>query len=161
MQHHYPVEAVDRTCRDILERPHVPFGGITIAWGGDFQQTLLVVPRGTKEEIIGACIQSSYLWHHTKVLHLIKTMRLDDPNLENALFGQWLVNIGQGKNLPLDHSFTIPQHMICGPDLPSLLSATYPWLENGEPISDQFFLEHTILCPRNSEVNEINALVLD
>jgi hypothetical protein len=75
------VEAVDKTLRDILDCPNYPFGGITVAWGGDFQQTLPVVPKGNKEEIVGASIQRSRLWHHVQVLHLTENMRVDhhDP----------------------------------------------------------------------------------
>jgi hypothetical protein len=55
MQHRFSCEAVDRTLRDLLEKPDIPFDG-TMAWGGDFQQTLPVVPRGSKEQIIESCI---------------------------------------------------------------------------------------------------------
>ena len=33
MQHRHVIEAVDRTLRDILDKPTLPFGGITVAWG--------------------------------------------------------------------------------------------------------------------------------
>ena len=33
MQHHYVIEAVDRTLRNILDKPNLLFGGITVAWG--------------------------------------------------------------------------------------------------------------------------------
>ena len=33
MQHHHVIEAVNRTLRDILDKPNIPFGGITVAWG--------------------------------------------------------------------------------------------------------------------------------
>ena len=32
MQHHHVIEAVNRTLRDILDKPNLPFGGITVAW---------------------------------------------------------------------------------------------------------------------------------
>jgi hypothetical protein len=40
MQHRHVVETVDRTIQDIMNRLDTPFGGIPVAWGGDFQQTL-------------------------------------------------------------------------------------------------------------------------
>ena len=62
MQHCHAIEAVDRTLRVILDQPDLPFGGITVAFGGDFQQTLLpIVPKGSKEEIVGATLQRSFL----------------------------------------------------------------------------------------------------
>ena len=33
------------------------FGGITVIFGGDFQQTLPVVIRGTQEDIVQAMLQ--------------------------------------------------------------------------------------------------------
>jgi len=37
MQNRFIVEAVDRSLRDFLDND-VPFGGITVAWGGDFNR---------------------------------------------------------------------------------------------------------------------------
>ena len=88
MQHRHVIEAVDRTLRDILDKPNLPFGGITVAWGGDFQQTLPVVPRGNKEQIVGASIQRSHLWHHVEVLHLTENMRVDPHDPQSAQFAQ-------------------------------------------------------------------------
>ena len=59
MQHCFIVEAVDRTLRDFLEND-VPFGGITVAWGGDFIQTLPVIVGASRGETVGATIQNSY-----------------------------------------------------------------------------------------------------
>jgi hypothetical protein len=158
MQHRHACEAVDRTLRDILDKD-VPFGGIPVAWGGDFQQTLPVVPRGSKEEIINACIQNSSLWHHIQILFLKKNMRIEanDPNSE--YFAKWLLDIGHGKDLPLDHTFKVPAHMICGPDASNLISEIYPNIQIGSQLTDDFFLHRGILCPRNLEVNAINTEV--
>ena len=71
MQHRFAPEAIDRTLRDFMNQPDLPFGGITMVFGGDFQQTLPIIPKGTKEQIIKACIQRSQLWRHIKVLHFV------------------------------------------------------------------------------------------
>ncbi|KNZ80584.1 hypothetical protein J132_04826 [Termitomyces sp. J132] len=42
MQHKNAIDSVDQRFRDILEKD-VPFGGVTMVFGGDFQQTLLVI----------------------------------------------------------------------------------------------------------------------
>jgi len=34
---------------DILDEPKHPFGGKSVLLGGDFRQTLLVKPKGTKK----------------------------------------------------------------------------------------------------------------
>jgi hypothetical protein len=160
MQHRHAVEAIDRTLRDFLDQPDLPFGGITVAFGGDFQQTLPVVPKGSKEEIVGACLQRSFLWPKIKVLHLTENMRVDRNDPQSARFAEWLQNVGQGKDLPLDHTFSIPPHMVCGPQISDMTREIYPGIRNAVPAQDQYFLERAILCPRNTEVNEINSEVL-
>ena len=64
------------------------------------------------------------------------------------------------RDLPLDHSIALPQHIICGPAVLDTISAVYPNLQTGEALLDKYYLEGTILCPRNSEVDEINEEVL-
>ena len=44
-----------------MNQPDLPFGGITVTFGGDFQQTLPIILKGTKEQIIEAYIQRSRL----------------------------------------------------------------------------------------------------
>ena len=62
-----------------MNQPDLPFGEITVAFEGDFQQTLPIIPKGTKGQIIGACIQRSQLWRHINVLHSTENMRVN-PN---------------------------------------------------------------------------------
>jgi hypothetical protein len=45
MQHKHAIEAVDRTLQDLLEN-NSPFGGKIVLFGGDFRQTLPVIPHG-------------------------------------------------------------------------------------------------------------------
>ena len=54
------LEFLDRTFRDIME-VNLPFGGKVLILGGDFRQVLSVIPKGTKEEMIDACIVKSPL----------------------------------------------------------------------------------------------------
>ena len=72
MQHHHVIEAINRTLRDILDKPNLLFGGITVAWGvGGLPADLLIVPRGNKEQIVNASIQRSHLWCHlTENMHV-------------------------------------------------------------------------------------------
>ena len=49
MQHKFAPEVIDRILRDFMDQPDLPFGGVTVAFGGDFQQTLPIIPKGTKE----------------------------------------------------------------------------------------------------------------
>jgi PIF1-like helicase len=57
---------------------------------------------------VGASLQRSFLWPKIKVLHLTENMRVDRNDPQSARFAEWLQNVGQGKDLPLDHTFSIP-----------------------------------------------------
>jgi hypothetical protein len=57
MQHKYAPDAVDRTIRDLLHKNNKAFGGITMLFGGDFRQTLPIIHRGSREQIIAASIR--------------------------------------------------------------------------------------------------------
>ncbi|KIJ08223.1 hypothetical protein PAXINDRAFT_89171 [Paxillus involutus ATCC 200175] len=67
------IECVDRTLRDLLNRD-APFGGIAVVFGGDFRQTLPVVPHGSREQIVGATLCRSRIWQHLRVRHLHENM---------------------------------------------------------------------------------------
>ena len=71
-----------------LSTSDLPFGGITVAFGGDFQQTLPIIPRDTKEHIIGACLQRSMLRQKIRVLHLTENMRVDRNDPQSTRFAE-------------------------------------------------------------------------
>ena len=48
--------------------------------------------------------------------------------------------------------------MICL-ELTDLTRAIYPNIENRQALTNQYFLEYAILCPRNIKVDEINSLM--
>ncbi|KXN82712.1 ATP-dependent DNA helicase pif1, partial [Leucoagaricus sp. SymC.cos] len=56
MQHKHGILAVDKCLRDLLDKRDCPFGGITMVFGGDFRQTLPVVPQGSRQDIIDASL---------------------------------------------------------------------------------------------------------
>ncbi|XP_031091157.1 uncharacterized protein LOC115996159 [Ipomoea triloba] len=71
MMHKHCFEALDRTMRDLLRfvdqnSSTKTFGGKTVVLGGDFRQILPVVPKGTRQDIVSATINSSYLWNICK-----------------------------------------------------------------------------------------------
>ncbi|CAO3645166.1 unnamed protein product [Mucor hiemalis] len=142
-------EAVDRTFRDIMRHENadfadIPFGGRLIVFGGDFRQILPVVRKGSRSDIIGQCINSSFLWSNVKVLKLRINMRVKQAlsfNTELAAelqaFADKLLDIGGGKLQTLDVPSTfgssctdlieIPPHMVIpGDNLIDLLKALYP-----------------------------------
>jgi len=63
MLHRHCFEAVDHNFRDILrpdngDHTYIPFGGKVIVFGGDFRQILSVIPKGTRQEVAHASINS-------------------------------------------------------------------------------------------------------
>jgi hypothetical protein len=67
MQHRHAAEAVDRLLQDI-KGSNRPFGGVTVVFGGDFQQILPVIVRGSRPQVVGASIQRSPIWKHLQIL---------------------------------------------------------------------------------------------
>jgi len=158
MQHRYAAEAVDRTCRDILDVHDRPFGGITVVFGGDFQQILPVVPRGSREDVVSATLLQSDLWGHVKVLKLIRNMRVaDTPDAHS--FSAWLLEIGHGRGLANDGTVQLPHGMIA-PNVTALIDKIYPGIQSSAPPSPDYFLNRMILSPRNTEVADLNTQIL-
>ncbi len=80
------IEAVDRTLREIVKNPFVPFGGKCILFRGYFRQILPFVPRGSPRTGVHLCLKSSPIFEDLRLLHLSENMRLqsitEDPNAD-------------------------------------------------------------------------------
>ena len=157
MQHKFAVEALDRTLRDVLDIDK-PFGGITVLFGGDFRQTLPVVPRGSRHQILNASLRNSRLWRHVKMFFLKKNMRLDQTP-ESELFAQYLLKVGAGKNSNPDGTVTLYPEMRCGDTVDSLIDAIYPGIVQGEK-PDDYFKNRTLLSCKNDDVDDLNSDIL-
>lgn len=164
-------EALDRTIRDIMrcvnpEADRTPFGGKVIVFGGDFRQILPVIPKGTRQEIVHATINSSPIWNDCKVLKLTKNMRLENVgegtdvnDLRN--FSNWMSSIGDG-TLGEDNDgeidISIPHDLLIKSSddyIGSIVDAIYPSFHNH--IGDLDFLQgRAILAPTLDEVEAIN-----
>lgn len=161
MQHKHVVEAVDRTLRDITGHTDIRFGGIPVAFGGDFRQILPVVPHGGMEDIVNACLKSSHLWNpKPKMLHLTKNMRVDPRDPSSIQFANWLLSVGAGQAPSPVNKITLPEHMISPHNVVDLINATYPGIGTQENLADDYFLERAILAPKNVDINEINSLII-
>ncbi|GBN42705.1 hypothetical protein AVEN_52569-1 [Araneus ventricosus] len=55
------LRCIDSLLRDLMNNDK-PFGGKVIIIGGDFRQTLPIVPRGERADVNESCIKSSPLW---------------------------------------------------------------------------------------------------
>ena len=102
MTHKHAFEALDRTLRDIIPNAsNKPFGGKTIVFGGDFRQVLPVIVKGTREEIVNASTNHSYIWDDCTILKLTTNMRLksstdEKDSKEIKEFADWILKVGEG-----------------------------------------------------------------
>ncbi|CAL1413273.1 unnamed protein product [Linum trigynum] len=176
MSHKHNIEAVDRTLRDILRikdrrSAERTFGGLTVVFGGDFRQTLPVVPKGTRNQILNASIKKSYIWEHIIVLKLTQNMRLRRSMAESAseseeisAFSSWILQIGDGINSNVfgESTIKIPSELCIQPihdPISDVVKSTYPDLSTC--YSDyKYLVERAILAPHHEAVSAINSQVL-
>ena len=159
MQHRHAAEAVDRTCRDILGVYDQSFGGITVVFGGDFQQILPVLYKGTREDIVSVSLLRSALWTDIKVLRLTRNMRVvDDPNAQ--AFASWLLDIGHGRGRTANETIRLPREMVAA-GLETFINQVYPGIRSAPHPQGEYFLERMILAPRNSDVGDLNQWILE
>ncbi|KAL4579250.1 hypothetical protein LXL04_015388 [Taraxacum kok-saghyz] len=168
-------ECVDRTFKDILEKPHLPFGGMSMLVGGDFRQTLPVKPKVSCREIIASTLPNSVLWRHFTVCPLVYNMRLSqtdsaDPSIvSRQQFASWILDVGNGvigspavedpENM---YDVVIPPHLLVplGPNqLQHLIDFVYP-LELLQQPNLLSFSNRAIVCPKNITADAINTLIL-
>ncbi|XP_020962284.1 uncharacterized protein LOC107606362 isoform X4 [Arachis ipaensis] len=175
MVNRFCIEALDRTMRDILRfsNPNSldqPFGGKTVVFGGDFRQILPVIPKGTRQEIVNATINSSYIWDSCKLLSLTKNMRLkagDSHTNSSELkeFGDWILGIGDGSHgTPRDcgERIEIPEDILVkdwDDPIETICKVTYPELFCGKNI-DEHIEDRAILAPTLQIVDEINNYMM-
>jgi len=150
-------EAVDRTFRDILDRDDVPFGG-------DFRQTLPVIPGVNRAEVVSSCLKNSTLWQHIRVLKLTENMRLrsstlsDDDRERNRIFAQRLLSVGEstGDNNMIDWP---SEHVVKNNTLQDLADLVYDGLNTGiHP--ESYFNDRAILAARNDVVINLNIQLI-
>ncbi|KAJ3706867.1 hypothetical protein LUZ61_010572 [Rhynchospora tenuis] len=174
-------EALDRSMRDILgdynnSNRDKPFGGVTVVLGGDFRQTLPVVPHGSRYETLAASITNSYLWSSCQLLKLTINMRLltynGRPSDKEAItrFASWLLSIGDG-TAPTSQLYNttetdwvqIPDNFLVhhnGDKHLAIIKAVYPDLQNSYQ-NDDYLRARAIITPKNDAVNALNEAMMD
>ncbi|XP_021974960.1 uncharacterized protein LOC110870069 [Helianthus annuus] len=176
MTHKHCFEALDRTMRDISRssQPNMqskPFGGKVILFGGDFRQTLPVIPKGTRTMIVNASLNSSYIWRHCQVLKLTENMRLrvgcQEADLKEIKeFGEWILKLGDGllgEENDGDIDIEIPDDLLVHDQvnpISSLISFIYR--DMNKFLWDlTYFQQRAILAPTNEVVDSINKKLLE
>ena len=64
MLHRYIIEAIDRSLRDILYEPEIPFGDKVVLLSGDPKQLLPIIQNADRVTIISAILKNSCIWQH-------------------------------------------------------------------------------------------------
>ncbi|UYV63730.1 hypothetical protein LAZ67_2005450, partial [Cordylochernes scorpioides] len=148
------LRCINNLLKEIMQNEK-PLGGKTIVFGGDFRQTLPVVPHGTQAAIVESSIKFHPLWKKFNILKLDNNIRSIDPE-----FSAWLLKLGNGEltnDLGLDSdTFEIPSEMVCNGDLVKEIYG-----DKLLPSDFEQYTDKTILCPRNVNVDDINNRVLD
>ncbi|XP_071694538.1 uncharacterized protein [Rutidosis leptorrhynchoides] len=176
MTQRFAFEALDKTLRDILgvkddaNRLKL-FGSMPILLGGDFRQILPVIPKGKRQEVIHACINRSYLWHHCQQHTLSHIMRVNEYSADGShdarkhAFNKWVLDVVEGK---------VPARCKDGEDEPTWIKIPDEFIVRTEkpPIEaivdtifqdftvkqedEEYLRERAILTPRNDYAAQIN-----
>ncbi|XP_074321404.1 receptor-like protein EIX1 [Silene latifolia] len=175
MTHRHCFEALDKSLKDVMRvldvgNAEVPFGGKVVVFGGDFRQTLPVVSKGSRADVVAVSLCSSYLWSFCKVLRLTKNMRLQvgsstDNVEELRKFSEWLLEIGDGiaggendgeVDLELPADLLIQD--VTNP-IKTLVDVTYPDLL-AQLWNPEYLQQRAILAPTHEIVESVNEYVL-
>ena len=156
------IEALDKSMRDIMDRPDLPFGGKTVVFGGDFRQVLPVVRKGTRAQIINSTLRRSSLWDSMQHLKLVCNMRAQS----DQWFSDYLLCIGNGiEETCNDDNVRLPDE-ICIPytgeddDVDRLIEEIFPSLETNMHNRD-YITSRAILSTKNENVDKINMRFID
>ncbi|KAK9067683.1 hypothetical protein SSX86_011794 [Deinandra increscens subsp. villosa] len=169
-------ETLDRTLKDILDQPNLPFGGKSILLGGDFRQTLPVQQRSSKARVISCSLPRSCLWPDFRLIRLTENLRLRRSNMTDSErsaaehFATWLMAVGDGTlghnsevSMPDSKQIQVPPEFIIDYNegaLHELIRFIYDdhTLRFPTPTS---LSDKAIVSPRNETANLINQIVLE
>lgn len=152
----FNVECVERTLRDLMHSDQ-PWGGKTVLLGGDPRQTLPVIKKASRAQIVRACIQMSPLYPLMQEHKLKNNMRTHNDEHQ---FSKYLLELGEDKIAHASTDIQIhipPQHLV--KDMNTLISFTFPDLQNGCGNKDNL-LKGTVYTPLNNDIREINDMCL-
>ena len=178
MTHRIWVESVDLTLQYLRESP-LPFGGLLVVMGGDFRQTLPVVPKSSRAENLQASFRNSSLYQEFQVMELKTNQRLAGSSDEQTrLFGEFLLEVGDGNfvgdresapagtwDRPMfSDTVLLPDHLhsagVPDNDLSKLIDEVYPDLHSNLFTPD-YFTSRAILAPLNKTVDSLNDKIAD
>jgi hypothetical protein len=139
------------------------FSGITVVFGGDFQQTLPVVVKGSRPDVVQATLQCSNIWSNVDIIHLRQNMRLH-ANDDSHAFAQWLLDIGHGRSTTgqnMSTSITVPDAMHCRSENLLIQSVYDSMTDHSRVPPPDYFRDRAILAARNDDVRSLNSTILN
>ncbi|XP_074284205.1 ATP-dependent DNA helicase pfh1-like [Silene latifolia] len=156
------IESLDHLLRDLCDS-NLIFGGKVVVFGGDFRQTLPILPRKSQREIVEASLFSSHLWPTLIKFSLTENLRAkDDPE-----FAQFLLALGNGELQTKEYeSIELPAGIVrvldCANTNPigELAALTFPELAQGT-FDTNLFTNRAILTPLNDDVDAINDALIE
>ncbi|XP_074368364.1 uncharacterized protein LOC141708569 [Apium graveolens] len=135
--------------RDIMSaldpaRSTKPFGGITVVFGGDFRQILLIIPKESRAEVVGAALNATKLWNDCQV---------GDGKLDNSIRGDNRSSV----------LFPVPEeYVVRCQDKPIENLYDIAYLDFIQNMSSHSYLRsRAILTPINAVVDDVNKVILD
>jgi len=78
-----------------------------VVFGGDFRQTLPMVSKGIRQQVVAVSLCRGNLWKHIKFLHLRQNMHLGHSEADNQ-HAQWLLEIGAGSTMDDNEMIQVP-----------------------------------------------------
>jgi ATP-dependent DNA helicase PIF1 len=131
-------------------------------FGGDFRQTLPVVRKGSRAQIVDASLHRSYLWNLMQHLRLERNVRAqEDPE-----FADFLLHIGGGTKVVNSEGEVLLPEDLCipytgdGKDLDALIDWVYPKLDENK-IDSNYITSRAILTTKNDCVDMINIKMIN
>jgi ATP-dependent DNA helicase PIF1 len=86
-------------------------------------------------------------------------MRLQ-PGTDNEQYSRWLLDIGHGRNVDQDGNTNIPSQMVTFEEETLIHDIYHDISESNDPPPPEYFLNHAILAPRNTDVQDTNEKIL-
>ncbi|XP_074313506.1 ATP-dependent DNA helicase PIF1-like [Silene latifolia] len=157
------IESLDVLLRDLCD-PNQLFGGKVVVFGGDFRQTLPILPWKCQREIVEASLLSSPVWPHLRKFKLTENIRAQtDPE-----FARFLLSLGNGQLQTKEHEYIeLPAGLvkILNPSnanpISDLVSYAFPEIDSSAPLDSSIFTNRAVLTPLNNNVDAINSVLID
>ncbi|XP_074296943.1 uncharacterized protein LOC141627609 [Silene latifolia] len=150
-------ESLDLLLRDLCDADHL-FGGKVVVFGGDFRQTLPILPRKSQREVVEASLVSSPLWPKLVKFRLTENIRAHtDPE-----FAEFLLSLGNRALQTKESEYIkMPDGLVSDlvdgaiPPIGDLSSIAFPEMGH-DTFNSDIFTSRAIITPLNDDVDAIN-----